>query len=99
MSRILSSEEAAGRATSSADGIKAAADAARERSMRTLQDRKTVLLDLRMISSEILKAQSENEEDEVIAALKELRDGLLQRLMTYETKYERFAEVTDSICC
>jgi hypothetical protein len=78
MSRIFSLEEAAALAISSARGVKEVVDAARERSMFTLQDRKTVLLDLQMISSEIRKAQSENEEDEVIAALKEHRDALIQ---------------------
>jgi precorrin isomerase len=54
------------------------ADAAKERSMRSLQDRKTVLLDLRMISSEIRKAQGEKEEDEVSQALEEHLENLLQ---------------------
>jgi precorrin isomerase len=54
------------------------ADAAKERSMRSLQDRKTVLLDFRMISPEIRKAQGKKEEDEVIQALEEHLENLLQ---------------------
>jgi precorrin isomerase len=78
MSRILSSKEAIWRGENSAGGVQTAEDAARERSMRNLQDRKTVLLDLRIISSEIRKAQGEKEADEVIQALEEHRKVLLQ---------------------
>jgi precorrin isomerase len=62
MTRILSLEEAGGRATSSAGGVEVAINATIERSMRTLQDRKTVLPDLQMISADIRKAQNESEE-------------------------------------
>jgi hypothetical protein len=50
MSRILSSEEAIGRGENSAGGVQKAADAAREYTMRNLKDRKTLLLDVRIIS-------------------------------------------------
>ena len=58
-------------------GVEAAIDATRERSIRTLQDRQIVVLDLRIISTEIRKAKNENEEDDVITVLKEHRNELL----------------------